>query len=124
MSTETLHWAPSSCTLPTVERPLREQEFERLFASSLRGVTRTSATSADFALAPGRAAIARDLAARETSCCSFFTFDIRDDGGVDGGVGDGADGGVMAVTVPPAHAAVLEALVRSALRARDSGPDA
>ena len=120
MSTETLHWAPSSCTLPTVERPLREQEFERLFASSLRGVTRTSATSADFAVAPGRAAIARDLAARETSCCFFFTFDIRDDGGV----GDGADGGVMAVTVPPAHAAVLEALVRSALRARDSGPDA
>ena len=119
MSTDTLHWAPTSCTLPTAERPFREQEFERLFASSLRGVTRTSATSADFALAPGRAAIARDLAARETSCCSFFTFDIQD-----GGVGDGADGGVMAVTVPPAHAAVLEALVRSALRARDSGPDA
>jgi len=111
MSTETLHWAPSSCTLPTVERPLREQEFERLFASSLRGVTRTSATSADFALAPGRAAIARDLAARETSCCSFFTFDIR----------DGDTGVVMAVSLPPAHAAVLEALVGSALRARDSG---
>ncbi|WP_136709265.1 hypothetical protein [Agromyces sp. H66] len=110
MSTETLNWVPSSCTLPTVERPLREREFERLFASELRDVTRTSATSAEFALTSRSVAAARDLAGRETSCCSFFTFDIRDDG-VEA---------VMSIAVPPAHTAVLEAIVGSALRARDS----
>lgn len=111
MSTETVNWVPSSCTLPTVERPLREQEFGRLFASELHGVTRTSPTSAEFALGARSVGAARDLAARETSCCSFFTFEFR----------EGDTGAVMAVTVPPPHAAVLDALVASGLHARASG---
>ncbi|WP_448002942.1 hypothetical protein [Agromyces bauzanensis] len=111
MSTETVNWVPSSCTLPTVERPLREREFARLFASELRGVTRTSPTNAEFALTARSLDTARDLAARETSCCSFFTFDLRE---LDAGA-------VMSITVPPAHAAVLEALVDSALRISGSG---
>lgn len=110
MSTGTVNWVPSSCTLPTVERPLREQEFERLFATELRGVTRTSPTSAELVLTARSADAARDLAARETSCCSFFAFDVHE-----------ADAGaVMSITVPPAYAAVLEALVDSALQAGGS----
>lgn len=33
-------WAPQSCTLPTVEQPLRVAEFDQLFARTVRGVDR------------------------------------------------------------------------------------
>jgi hypothetical protein len=110
MTTETLDWAPSSCALPTVERPLREKEFANLFAFSLRRASRTSPTNAELTLAADSLPQARDLAERETSCCSFFSFEVRE-------VGAEA---VMSITVPDAHVAVLDALLDSALRARDS----
>ena len=112
MTTETLKWAPSSCTLPTIERPLREKEFEDLFASSLRRAVRTSPTDAELVLNAQSITDARDLAQRETSCCSFFSFEIREAG----------EEAVMSITVPSAHTAVLDALVDTALRSADLGP--
>jgi hypothetical protein len=110
MTTETSKWAPSSCTLPTAERPLREKEFEDLFASSLQSAVRTSPTNAELVLNAQGITNARDLARRETSCCSFFSFEIREAG----------EEAVMSMTVPSAHTAVLDALVDTALRAADS----
>ncbi len=104
-----LAWAPTSCTLPTAARPLREQEFTALFATALRGVRRVNATHAELVLDPAAEDAARDLAARETSCCSFFTFDFASI----------QETLTITVTVPPAHAAVLEALVAAAERDAD-----
>lgn len=105
--TETSNWAPSSCALPTFERPFREKEFESLFALSLTRALRTSPTSVDLTLAPEGVAQARDLATRESSCCSFFAFEFRE---VE------ADA-VMSIAVPRAYVPVLDALVRSAVAA-------
>jgi hypothetical protein len=110
MTQGSLDWAPSSCALPTVERPLREREFDDLFASSLLGAVRTSPTSAELTLTRESVLQARDLAERETSCCSFFSFDVREAGAA------GAET-AMSITVPSMHAAVLDALVDSARRA-------
>lgn len=67
-------WAPAACTLPTAERPLREAEFDELFATS-RGVTRPDPTHLSVTLdpTPDVAARAAAPAVRETGCCSFFT---------------------------------------------------
>jgi hypothetical protein len=111
MTTETLKWIPSSCTLPTVERPLREKEFEDLFASSLHRAVRTSSTNVELVLNARSITHARDLARRETSCCSFFSFEIR----------EAREEAVISITVPTAHTAVLDALVDMAMRAADSG---
>jgi len=103
-----LAWGPEACTLPTVEQPLRIAEFDALFATSVRGVQRLTGTRLRLLLDPGSAAVARDLTARETECCSFFTFTLTPVGGdlqVD-------------VEVPTAHVAVLDALaVRAAEQA-------
>ena len=107
MTSGSLDWAPASCTLPTIERPLREREFEDLFASSLLRAVRTSPTTAELALTRESASQARDLAERETSCCSFFSFEVRETGAE----------AALSITVPSTHAAVLRALVDSALRA-------
>lgn len=101
-----LQWAPSACTLPTVDRPLREREFTDLFRTALHDVTQPSAERADFVLAPHVEPAARELAARETSCCSFFAFTFAEATGAL----------VMTVTVPAAHTAVLGALVDTARR--------
>jgi hypothetical protein len=107
-----LDWAPEACTLPTVERPLREREFATLFASALRDVREVDATRADLLLDAASKATARDLAARETSCCSFFGFEFD----------TAAESLTMRVTVPAQHTAVLAALVATAKR--DAGLDA
>lgn len=68
--------APAECALPTAERPLRVAEFDALFAAALRGVERLGPTRLRLTL-DGAAPVeesARDLAARETGCCSFFAF--------------------------------------------------
>ena len=75
------HWVPvESCTLPTVEQPMRVAEFDALFASSLLGVDRRGPgwlrLRAD-AVATSRAA---ELVARESECCSFFAFAIESAG--------------------------------------------
>lgn len=100
MSADEIPWAPESCTLPTAERPLRLREFDDLFRMSLIRQHRVSATRLHWELAPTAAETARDLTARESSCCSFFTFTITTT----------TDALWVDVVVPPAHVGVLDAL--------------
>ena len=93
-------WTPAACTLPTVDRPLRVAEFDRLLATAGRGQQRLSPTLLRWHLAPGAEAAARDLAARESSCCSFFTFTIA----------AGPDEVRVDVEVPATHTDVLDGL--------------
>ncbi|MGA5544944.1 hypothetical protein ACPCIR_24140 [Mycobacterium sp. NPDC051198] len=104
-------WVPESCSLPTVEQPLRIAEFDRLFAEAVLRSTRASVTRLDLVLAGAAESTARDLAAREVSCCTFFSFDFAPAG----------PDVVMSIVVPQAHTEVLDALtdrVRAALAAR------
>ena len=90
-----------ACTLPTTERPLRLAEFDALFASSARSVVRGD-LEVRIRLTGGGELLesARDLAERETACCSFFTFVL-----------DGADDDVtMSISVPPEQRDILGAL--------------
>ena len=89
-----------SCTLPTVERPLRLAEFDELFSTALTAQTRLSAALLRWSLDSRAEAVARDLAARETQCCSFFTFTFTSRG----------DTVQMDVRVPPVRSEVLDAL--------------
>ncbi|MGH3446730.1 MAG: thioredoxin family protein [Nocardioidaceae bacterium] len=68
--------AADACTLPTVEQPLRIAEFGRLFAEALQEVQRLSPTRLRLQLDTAAEATAKDLAERETDCCSFFTFSL------------------------------------------------
>ena len=105
-------WAPvDDCTLPTPERPLREAEFDALFAAHLRSCERPGQTSLRLSLdgGPGVEATTRELLARESSCCSFFDFDLVRAG----------DLLVLDVRVPAARVEVLDGLARRAAAARD-----
>jgi arginine repressor len=95
-------WAPTACTLPTAEQPLRIAEFEALFADHVQQVSRQGATTVLLTLSggPQAAAEAADLAARETGCCSFITFDLR--------ITDGTV--TLAVRAGDGHADVVAAL--------------
>ena len=75
MTTESL-WAPEACTLPTVEKPLRVAEFDDLFATALRDIDRPALTRLRLTLDTAVEASARELVARESECCSFFTFTV------------------------------------------------
>ena len=92
-------WAPDACTLPTAERPLRVAEFEDLFALVLRS-TRHEPTRLDLVVPSDIEVSARDLARRESDCCSFFIFDFEPAG----------DDVVMHVSVPPEQVGVLDAI--------------
>jgi len=113
MSTDALEpetaWAPSSCTLPSADRPLRVAEFDELFARSLRALDRRDPTGLRLELTPSPevAALAADLVVRETGCCSFFTFALV------------ATGGELRleITVPESHAVVLDTLAARAATA-------
>ena len=66
-----------ACTLPTAERPLRQAEFDDLFAGTV-SVDRLSPQHLRLHL-HGNAdleSVVRDLAEREAQCCSFFTFSV------------------------------------------------
>jgi hypothetical protein len=93
-----------SCTLPTVERPLRLAEFDDLFSTALTAQTRLSAAVLRWSLDSRAEAVARDLAARETQCCSFFTFSFASDG----------DTVQVDVRVPAVRSEVLDALAARA----------
>lgn len=69
-------WVPTSCTLPTEERPVRVGAFTALFAEAVRGTYRPDPgrLRLDLDPTPALAAGAADLAMRETECCSSFTF--------------------------------------------------
>ncbi|SRR6266542_4918029 len=99
-----LAWVPQACTLPSVEQPLRIAEFDALLATSLRGVQRSAGTRLRLSLDPGAEAVARDLTARESECCSFFTFTVT----------QVADELHVDVEVPAAHVVVLDALATRA----------
>jgi hypothetical protein len=107
---------PDACTLPTAERPLRLAEFDELFASAVRHVETVSPTHARMRMTGTAelAATVRDLAARETECCSFFTFAVTS---------EAADGAALTleVTVPAAYTDVLASLTKRA-RTVSAGP--
>ncbi|WP_345802220.1 hypothetical protein AAIB33_03755 [Microbacterium sp. AZCO] len=100
--------APGACTLPTADRPLRVRAFAALFATSVRQVDRTSPTSATVTLPGALLNTARDLAARETACCSFFDFEVE----------PANDHARMTIRVPEQYADVLTALTSLAGSAR------
>lgn len=92
-------WVPDSCTLLTVEQPVRVAEFDSFFNSSVRGSTRPELTRLDLVLADGAESLGRNLAARESGCCSFFTFTFD----------TGEAGSAMHVEVPATYVEVLDA---------------
>jgi hypothetical protein len=96
--------APTACTLPTVERPLRVAEFDDLFASSLLGQARPSPTHLRWTIDPAREEQVRDLTRREAACCSFFTFTLT----------PAAAGLTVDVEVSPEYSDVLDALAAQA----------
>lgn len=93
---------------------MRLAEFDALFTKAVRDSSRLSATHLRLQLmgGPDLEHVVRDLTARETRCCSFFTF---------GMVAGEAGHVVLDVEVPPAHVDVLDALVERA-EARRSRP--
>lgn len=104
-------WVPEACTLPTAEQPLRQAEFDALFSASVGGGERLGARHLRITLPGGRdlADSVRDLAERETRCCSFFTFAVTAP----------APGVVrLDVEVPPGHLDVLDALQARAAAVR------
>lgn len=97
-------WVPDACTLPTVKQPIRTTEFDRFFTGSVRDIRRPSPERLELVFADDAEPVARDLAARETSCCSFFTFDFTATG----------EGPVMVVGVPATYVEVLDAFAARA----------
>jgi hypothetical protein len=85
--------------------PLRLAEFADVFAV-VRTAERRAPTELRLILqpAPGRAEAVRDLAARESTCCSFFSFTVREE---DVGV-------LLQITVPWTQAGVLDAMATHA----------
>jgi hypothetical protein len=105
-------WAPvDACALPTAEQPLREAEFTELFRTALRGMQRREPGRLRLFLAAEAEGSARDLVARESSCCSFFDFRLT--------TTDGAL--TLDVRVPEARIEVLDGLARRAGAARAGG---
>lgn len=94
-----------ACTMPTAERPLRLAEFDDLFATSVRGVLRRGdGVLMQLTGTEGLLERVRDLAARETACCSFFTFTI-----------EGTDQDLtLDISVPPDRQEILDALAERA----------
>ncbi len=83
-------------------------EFAELFATATETVARSTFTRAVVTLPLESLATARDLAERETACCSFFTFTTSPVGG----------SAVMTIEVPEQYADVLTALTSLADSAR------
>lgn len=109
-------WVPESCTLPTVDRPLRVAEFDDLFATAVRPAERVGRTGLLVHLPAGEETVTavRDLVARETTCCAFFSFTVR-------GLPEETE---LEVRVPESQAAVLEAMAQRAESARTGGRSA
>jgi hypothetical protein len=106
-------WVPEACTLPTEEQPLRVAEFDALFATATGPPERLGPTRLRVHLPGGQdnAARARDLIARETGCCSFFSFDLC----------PSATDMELDVEVPEEHVAVLDGMQRRVHELRTGG---
>jgi hypothetical protein len=102
------NWIPVACTLPTDQRPARLAEFDELFRDRLIEVDRAGPTSLRLTLGEGDEVAARlqSLTARETQCCSFFTFELS----------SAPHGLRLHVQVPPEQVAVLDAFAARAER--------
>ena len=108
-TTTALAWAGTdACSLPTADRPQRVAAFDGLFVDALRGVERRGSTRARLLLDVAAEGRARGLADAESTCCSFFTFEVQH---VSAGLV------AMDVEVPAAHTAVLDGLVARAVAA-------
>lgn len=106
-------WVPESCTLPTVDQPLRVAEFDDLFSTAVGPAERLASTRLCIRLPPGDEVVStvRDLIARETGCCSFFSFDVR----------PSSLGTELEVWVPESQTAVLDAMEQRVDTARAGG---
>ncbi|MBL7502427.1 hypothetical protein I6A84_21280 [Frankia sp. CNm7] len=102
-----------ACSLPSAAQPLRIAEFDALFANALHRLERVDARHLRLTLTGGDGLeeTTRDLTARESQCCSFFTFTITPTG----------DHIVLDIEVPTAQTAVLDGL---ATLATDAAPTA
>ena len=108
-----LDWVPQACKLPTAQQPLRLAEFDAMFGKAVRDAERAGPQHLRVELR-GHAGLeesVRDLTARETECCSFFTFTVF----------SSSPGAVtLDVEVPAEHTDVLDALQRRADMAREA----
>ncbi|GAB3924706.1 hypothetical protein GCM10029976_016860 [Kribbella albertanoniae] len=93
-------WVPDACTLPTAEQPLRVAEFDQLFADHLVAADRIDAQILDLVLGAESHDSVVDLIARESGCCSFFTFTLTESTGRIN----------LRIEVPPTQTAVLDGL--------------
>lgn len=102
------HWIPVACTLPTDQQPGAVAEFDELFRDRIIEIDRAGPMSLRLTLHGGDEVTARvqDLTARETQCCSFFTFELS----------PGAHGLRLHVQVTPEQVAVLDAFAARAER--------
>ena len=110
-----LAWVPDACTLPAAQQPLRLAEFDDLFAASVRDSRRLTPTHLRLNLhgPQGLKAKVEDLAARESDCCSFFTFAVT----------ALAEGMVQFdIEVPAAQTDVLDTLAERATTIAPSSP--
>lgn len=101
-----LEWVPQSCTLPTEEQPLRIAEWDALFTEHLTALSRPGSQRLRLELASAveTEEQVRDLAERESGCCSFFTFTVT-----------AADDSVrLDIAVDPVQEPVLGALAERA----------
>lgn|SRR5512145_1940479 len=90
-----------SCSLPSAARPGRFAEFDNLFRDFVTFVERGQGiTRLGMSGPPGVLDQVRELTARETSCSSFFTFDIAGD---DRSL-------ILEAGVPPGKGEILDAL--------------
>ncbi len=81
---------------------MRVAEFDRFFAEAVRGMRQPERTRLELVVDPACESRARDLAALETACCSFFSFEFGT---------AGADL-IMSIAVPIGRIEVLDALRR------------
>lgn len=79
-------------------------EFDALFATAVREPHRVSDTLLRLALDPSAETTARNLIARESVCCSFFTFTVA----------GGRAELTIDVEVPPAQTEVLDGVMARA----------
>jgi hypothetical protein len=98
-----------SCTLPTLERPLRAAEFDAVFQGTVL-TERVSDTHLRIGLTgpDGLPERLRDLTERETECCSFFSFTVSE---------EAPDRAVLDVEVSAGHVAVLDSMEARATKA-------
>jgi hypothetical protein len=91
---------PDQCSLPTVERATRVAELRHLLGTSVLSAHRQSPRELRLLLDASAVDDARDLCARESQCCSFFSFAFE----------AAEHGTVLIVRVPPQYADVLDRL--------------